>query len=165
MFELEKDIFFVDAFTSKCENSIDILLLFSNIKERKDRDKDREMLVNLRTRIRATPKFEGMLLCDMKVDGKSNDECISIDCTVTGVFYVPNVDECLADNEKKLQLTKATSAIVYPYLREQIADITKRLPLEKQIKLPPRFVLPDDALKNEDNDDHSPKNEDSEASS
>lgn len=132
-----------EVYTSKIEQRVDIISLFAkDDKEFEQITKPRELTLSLKTKIRTNDNFEGMLLCDMDIEGENENKTISIHCIVTGVFIVKDVKLIMSNEDQKFSLTKATSAIVYPYLRELITDITRRLPLNKSIKLPPHYELP-----------------------
>lgn len=131
-----------DVFVSQIEQHFDVVSIFANTAEEHEKKKDSNFKVTLKTRIRTQDNFVDMLLCDMSIEGKNNDNDMTLNCVITGVFKVKDVLSLMSNEDDQYALTKATAEIVYPYMRELVMDTTKRLPIDQIIKLPSHYELP-----------------------
>lgn len=125
------EINFVESFVSKIDVSVNVPNLFD------DDNKKETLTFEISMTARNEEKFENMFLCDCHMKGGTEDKTISIDCSVTGVFYVKNLHTIMEDPEKRTALSSSASKIVYPYLRELVLDVSKRLPSQMILRLKP----------------------------
>ena len=142
MSDLEIDYQAIEFFVSKVDVKVDVLAFFANKDGKKEKIvQQRDLTISLESKISAPDNFENMLLCEVHMKGHAEDGIISFSGIVTGVFFVKNLSTILGNETSKDLLSKQTSRDVFPYMRELVADIGRRLPITNIIRIPASFEM------------------------
>lgn len=92
---------------------------------------------NIQMSIGSTLRFpsENRIDCYVTMESSSTSEAIRLRCTYKGSFSF-STDKELSDDDQG-RISAMCTAKMFPYLRELVADVTRRLPLASPIILHP----------------------------
>ena len=92
---------------------------------------------SIRMNIESSLRFPrpGYVECVVTVESDSTTNAMKFKCSYTGEFTLTAENE-LAD-EDRVKISASCTAKIFPYVRELVADITRRVPLTAPITLNP----------------------------
>ena len=93
---------------------------------------------NIRMNIGSVLRFPrpGYVECVVTAESTSDSDAVRLGCSYTGGFNVPENTDIIT-GESQLRISAACTAKIFPYIKELIADVTRRLPLTSPIQLSP----------------------------